>query len=89
MIKPSINEVLNQIDNRYYLVVTVAKRSRELIDGATPYVPTTKHQQIKPVTLATQEVADRKISFRKLTEEEIEIEEAKHHLAQVQSIIEE
>ena len=37
MIKPSINEVLNQIDNRYYLVVTVAKRSRELIDGATPY----------------------------------------------------
>ena len=29
MKKPSINEVLNQIDKRYYLVVTVAKRSRE------------------------------------------------------------
>ncbi|MEG0181480.1 MAG: DNA-directed RNA polymerase subunit omega [Peptostreptococcaceae bacterium] len=89
MIKPSINEVLNQIDNRYYLVVTVAKRSRELIDGAIPYVPATKHQQIKPVTLATQEVADRKIGYRKLTEEEIEIEEARQHLAQVQNIIEE
>lgn len=89
MIKPSINEVLNQIENRYYLVVTVAKRSRELIDGATPYVPTTKHQEIKQVTLATQEVADRKITFRKLTEEEIEIEEAKHLLAKTQNIIEE
>lgn len=89
MIKPSINEVLNQIDNRYYLVVTVAKRSRELIDGATPYVPTTKHQQIKPVTLATQEVADRKINFRKLTEEEIQLEEAKQQLEKVQNIVEE
>jgi DNA-directed RNA polymerase subunit omega len=89
MIKPSINEVLNQIDNRYYLVVTVAKRSRELIDGAAPYVPTTKHQQIKPVTLATQEVADRKINFRKLTEEEIQLEEAKQQLEKVQNIVEE
>lgn len=89
MIKPSINEVLNQIDNRYYLVVTVAKRSRELIDGAAAYVPTTKHQQIKPVTLAAQEVADRKISFRELTEEEILLEEARHHLEQVQNIVEE
>lgn len=89
MIKPSINEVLDQIDNRYYLVVTVAKRSRELIDGAMPYVPTTKHQQIKTVTLAAKEVADRKISFRELTEEEILLEEARQHLEQVQNIVEE
>ena len=27
MIKPSINEVLNKIDNRYYLVGTVGKKS--------------------------------------------------------------
>ena len=26
MLKPSINEVLDKIDNRYYLVGTVAKR---------------------------------------------------------------
>ena len=38
MLKPSINEVLDKIDNRYYLVGTVAKRAREIIDGAEVYV---------------------------------------------------
>ena len=38
MLKPSINEVLDKIDNRYYLVGTVAKRAREIIDGAEIYV---------------------------------------------------
>lgn len=71
MLKPSINEVLNKIDNRYYLVTTVAKRSRELIDGSIPYVMT-KTKEIKPVTIATQEVAEGKIHFRKLTDEEVE-----------------
>lgn len=88
MIKPSINEVLNQIDNRYYLVVTVAKRAREIIDGATPYV-SNKNKEIKPVTLATQEVADRKINFRKLTEEEIQLQEEMKDMQQTQDSIEE
>ena len=36
--KPSINEVLAKIDNRYYLVGTVAKRAREIVDGSESYV---------------------------------------------------
>ena len=36
--KPSINEVLAKIDNRYYLVGTVAKRAREIVDGSEIYV---------------------------------------------------
>ena len=72
MLKPSINEVLDKIDNRYYLVGTVAKRAREIIDGAEVYVSTKNRDNNKPVTIATQEVADEKITYRLLTQEEIE-----------------
>ena len=73
--KPSINEVLAKIDNRYYLVGTVAKRAREIIDGSDIYVAN-KQRETKPVSLATQEVAEGKISYRLLTQEEIEMEQA-------------
>lgn len=85
MIKPSINDVLNKIDNRYYLVGTVAKRAREIIDGSTPYV-LNKQKENKPVCIATQEVSEGKISYRLLTQEEIDLEEAKHHQEQIESI---
>jgi DNA-directed RNA polymerase subunit omega len=85
MLKPSINEVLDKIDNRYYLVGTVSKRARELIDGAETYVANS-NKETKPVNLATQEVADGEISYRLLTEEEIEIAEARHHAEQQKTI---
>lgn len=88
MLKPSINEVLDKIDNRYYLVGTVAKRAREIIDGAEIYVAN-RNKETKPVSLATQEVADGEITYRLLTQEEIEIEEAKHHAEQQKTIEEE
>ena len=75
MLKPSINEVLDKIDNRYYLVGTVAKRAREIIDGAEVYVSDKNRDNNKPVTIATQEVADEKITFRLLTQEEIDKKE--------------
>ena len=71
MLKPSINEVLDKIDNRYYLVGTVAKRAREIIDGAEVYVSAKNRDNNKPVTIATQEVADEKIDKK----EEVIIEE--------------
>ena len=75
--KPSINEVLAKIDNRYYLVGTVAKRAREIVDGSESYVDS-KVNQGKPVMLATEEIAEGKITYRLLTEEEIERQEALH-----------
>ena len=68
-------EVLDKIDNRYYLVGTVAKRAREIIDGAETYVTTKNRDNNKPVTIATQEVADDKITYRILTQEEIDRKE--------------
>ena len=75
--KPSINEVLAKIDNRYYLVGTVAKRAREIVDGSESYVDS-KVNKGRPVMLATEEIAEGKITYRLLTEEEIEIQEALH-----------
>lgn len=75
--KPSINEVLEKIDNRYYLVGTVAKRAREIVDGSESYVES-KINKGKPVMLATEEISEGKITYRLLTEEEIEIAEALH-----------
>ena len=61
MLKPSINEVLDKIDNRYYLVGTVAKRAREIIDGAEVYVSAKNRDNNKPTfRLLTQEEIDKK-----------------------------
>lgn len=87
MLKPSINEVLEKIDNRYYLVGTVAKRSRAIIDGAEPLIPVGDRE--KAVSIATREVTEGLITYRKLTDEEIELEEAKHYEEQHQHLREE
>jgi DNA-directed RNA polymerase subunit omega len=76
MLNPSINDVLNKIDNRYYLVVTVAKRAREIIEGSPVYV-NTKADDSKPVTLASKEITQDKITYRHLTQEEININDLK------------
>ena len=86
MVKPSINDVLEKIDNRYYLAWTVAKRARELVDGAEPYVETAKKE--KPVITATKEVAEGKITYRLLTEEEIALKEKLHQEEQDRQIAE-
>ena len=48
MVKPSINDILEKINNRYYLVGTVAKRAREIVDGSEIYVEN-KQGENKPV----------------------------------------
>ena len=81
MVKPSINDVFEKISNRYSLVGTVAKRAREIVDGSELYVEN-KQGENKPVCLATEEVAEGKITYRLLTPEEIEQKELEHHLEQ-------
>ena len=81
MVKPSINDILEKINNRYYLVGTVAKRAREIVDGSEIYVEN-KQGENNPVCLASEEVAEGKITYRLLTPEEIEQKEYEHHLEQ-------
>ncbi len=77
MLKPSINEILNQIDNRYYLIGTVAKRAREIIEGEE-LLTEAMIDPNKPVCVASQEIIEGKVGYRKLSNEEvIEIEKEK------------
>mgnify|MGYP000924302745 CR=1 FL=1 len=71
----SVDDMLSGKESRYALVIGVAKRAREIIDGAEVYVSAKNRDNNKPVTIATQEVADEKITFRLLTQEEIDKKE--------------
>ena len=66
MLYPSINHLLEKVDSRYTLVVAAAKRAREIIDG-NPIL--TKVNSSKPVTIATYEIAEGKIQYKRLDPE--------------------
>lgn len=75
MLYPSINDLLDITNNRYILVIEVAKRAREIVDGSECLTET---QQKKPVSMATQEVFEGKITYEsRETEERDEIREMK------------
>ena len=69
MVKPTVNELLDKIDDRYQLVVVTSKRARQLADGATPL---TDKEEPSVVTLAAQEIAEGKV---KILEDENEEKE--------------
>ena len=64
MVKPTVNELLNKIDDRYQLVVATSKRARQLAEGADPL---TDKKEDSFVTLAADEIAEGKVE---ITEEE-------------------
>lgn len=102
MIYPSIDELDAKVGSKYALVIAVAKRARQLREGATPLV---ESKSKNPITIALEEIAAGKIRIYKPTPEEQaareeqlalprerkrEIEEAVDRLkAQVQEDIEE
>ena len=55
MVKPSVQELLKKIDNRYRLVVVASKRARQIAAGD---ISMTKVNEKSPVTLAANEIAD-------------------------------
>lgn len=70
MLYPSINDLRNKVDSKYTLVILAAKRSRDLIDGKCPLVDIGFS---KPVSIATQEIAEDIITYRR--DEETDAEE--------------
>jgi DNA-directed RNA polymerase subunit omega len=60
MIYPTIGSLLEKVDSRFMLVSVVAKRAKQLINGAHKL---TKCNSEKPVTIATNEVNENMISF--------------------------
>jgi DNA-directed RNA polymerase subunit omega len=64
---PSLEKALNQISNRYILVVLAAKRSRQLNRGAQPQVETKRR---KWTSVALEEVIAGKVQPKKAEEAE-------------------
>ena len=58
---PSLEKSLDNVSNRYMLVVLAAKRARQLNRGAVPRVET-KHK--KPTSSALEEIAAAKVEYR-------------------------
>ena len=58
MVKPTVKELLEKVDNRYELVIATAKRARQIAGGQTPL---TKVKERSAVTLAANEIAEGKV----------------------------
>jgi len=58
MVKPSVQELLEKVDNRYRLVIVTSKRARQIANGD---VCMTKVKEKSTVTLAANEIAEGKV----------------------------
>ena len=60
IVKPTVNELLEKVDNRYELVIATARRARQIAEGAEPK---TNVKEESPVTLAANEIAEGKVKI--------------------------
>ena len=69
MIDPPIGELLQKVDCRYTLAVEASKRARELIGGSMPLIDT---KEIKPLSIAIEEINRGLITYSREEEEIVE-----------------
>lgn len=60
IVKPTVKELLEKVDNRFELVVVTAKRARQIADGDKVL---TDVDEESPVTLAANEIAEGKVKI--------------------------
>ena len=58
MVKPTVKELLEKVDNRFELVAVTAKRARQIANGDKVL---TNVDEESPVTLAANEIAEGKV----------------------------
>ena len=58
IVKPTVVELLEKTKNRYELVIATSKRARQIANGA-PKLTTVN--EVSPVTLAANEIAEGKV----------------------------
>ena len=58
IIKPTVTDLLEKIDNRFELVIVVSKRARQISGGD---LPLTLAKDKSAVTLAANEIAEGKV----------------------------
>ena len=62
MVKPTVNELLKKVDNRFELVVATSKRARQIAEGDKKL---TSVDEQAPVTIAANEIKEGKVRFIK------------------------
>ena len=65
MVKPTVAELLEKVEDRYSLVIVTSRRARQIIDGSEPL---TSSKSKKPLTLAIHEVEEGTVSYHKNNE---------------------
>lgn len=58
IIKPTVTELLEILDNRFELVIVTSKRARQIAKGDTLL---TRVNEKSPITLAANEIAEGKV----------------------------
>jgi DNA-directed RNA polymerase subunit omega len=58
VIKPSLEELVEQVESKYALVLAAAKRAKQLKEGALPLVDI---DSTNPVSIALEEIATGKV----------------------------
>ena len=76
MLYPSINLLRTKVDSKYTLVAMASKRARDIIDGKPVLVDDPAIN--KPVSIATEEIADDKITYSRSFKTEQEALEIEH-----------
>ena len=61
MVKPTVKDLLQKVDNRFELVVATAKRARQIAEGDNVLVNT---KEEAPVTIAANEIAEGKVTVK-------------------------
>lgn len=65
MARLTVEDCLNNVNNRFSLVLVASKRARQLAMGATPLVAPEKD---KPTVIALREIAEGKINANNVSE---------------------
>lgn len=59
LVKPTVLELLEKVDNRFELVTMTAKRARQLAAGSKPL---TKKEEPSSVSIAADEIVEGKVT---------------------------
>lgn len=62
MIQPSLEQLMQQVDSRYTLVIVAARRARQIMEGSKRRVD---GKSDKPVTVALEEIAAGKVRYER------------------------
>ena len=81
MARVTVEDCLDNVDNRFQLVLVATKRARQLSKGAQPFV---EWENDKPTVVALREIADNLVNAGILDEQPVEEASAEEQLAMPQ-----